>query len=316
VAAYRWLLAAKGRAVVTAHIVPESLVGSFVFARAWLPVARAYIRFFYSRADLVLAVSPAVADGLARMGIDVPVRVVPNAIDLERFRPRAEWRAEVRASLGIPEDAFVAISTGQVQPRKGVDTFVRTAKQCPEATFLWLGGMPFKALTAGFRRMMRATKHVPGNCRFLGQVEHAEVPRYLAAADCLLFPSRQETFGFSIIEGAAAGLPLVLRDLDVYRPLFGDAYIACDEDGFASAVRRLATDPALRADYAARARSMSERYGLGPHAEGLVAAYRWLLAGYEATTSPATYRLPVHSTPEEESRRAASTAVATEDSTA
>lgn len=282
------LLQERGHVVVTAHIVPESLVGSFAFARLWLPIARAYMRFFYSRADLVLAVSPAVAEGLDRMGLRTPIRVVPNAIDLERFRPRPEWREQTRAELGVPPDAFVAISTGQIQPRKGVDTFVRVARQCPEATFLWLGGMPFKALTAGFRRMMRTTKRVPSNCRFLGEVPHEEVPRYLAAADCLLFPSRQETFGFTIVEAAAAGLPLILRDLDVYRPLFDDAYLACDEDGFATAVQRLMADPGLRAEYAARATRIAQPYGLETHATALLEAYRWVLERNAASASPAT----------------------------
>ncbi|MBC7266893.1 MAG: glycosyltransferase family 4 protein [Coriobacteriia bacterium] len=282
------LLQERGHVVVTAHIVPESLVGSFAFARLWLPIARAYMRFFYSRADLVLAVSPAVAEGLARMGLRVPVRVVPNAIDVRRFRPRAGQRDEVRRELGIPSEAFVAISTGQIQPRKGVDTFVRVARECPDATFLWLGGMPFKMLTAGFRRMMRTTKRVPPNCRFLGEVPHEEVPRYLAAADCLLFPSRQETFGFTIVEAAAAGLPLVLRDLDVYRPLFDDAYLACHESGFSTAVRRLMVDPALRAEYAARAERIAQRYGLEAHAEALLDAYRSVLQRNAASASPAT----------------------------
>lgn len=282
------LLAARGRAVVTAHIVPESLVGSFAAAPAWLPIARAYVRFFYSQADLVLAVSPAVADGLARIGVSTPVRVVPNAIDIQRFSPRPEWRAEVRRSLGVPDDAFVVISTGQVQPRKGVDAFIRTAQRCPEATFLWVGGMPFKALTAGFHSMRSATRRLPANCRFVGQVAHEEIPKHLAAADCLLFPSRQETFGFSVIEAAAAGLPLVLRDLDVYRPLFGDAYFACDEDGFAAAVLRLMSEPDLRAEYAERARTMAERYGLEPHARALLDAYAWLLERNAVTASPAT----------------------------
>ncbi|MCX8007435.1 MAG: glycosyltransferase family 4 protein [Coriobacteriia bacterium] len=283
----RALLRERGHVVVTAHIVPESLVGSFAFARLWLPIARSYIRFFYSRADLILAVSPAVAEGLRDMRLRTPVRVVPNAIDLERFRSRPEWRAEVRASLGIPDDAFVAISTGQIQPRKGVDTFVRVARQCPDATFLWLGGMPFKALTAGFRRMMRTTKRVPENCRFLGEVPHEEVPRYLSAADCLLFPSRQETFGFTVVEAAAAGLPLVLRDLEVYRPLFDDSYIACDEAGFADAIERLMTDPSLREEHAARALRMADRYGLETHAAALLDAYRWVLRR-DASTSPTT----------------------------
>ncbi len=278
----RVLLRADERAVMTAHIVPQSLVDSFMLARLWLPIAEIYMRFVYALADELLAVSPGVVDGLAEMGLHTPVRLVPNAIDIARFRPQPGWREDVRARLGIAGDAFVVISAGQVQPRKGISAFIRAAREMPDATFVWVGGMPFARLTAHYRQMRHLVASAPENCLFVGEVPYEEMPAYLASADCLLFPSLQETFGFSIIEAAAAGLPLVLRDLPTYGPLFGGAYLTGDDDTFADRVRELRDDPALRAAYAAKATAMVSRYGLETHVALLLSAYESALARAEA----------------------------------
>ena len=278
----RRLLCTDERTVVTAHVVPQSLVGSFMLARLWLPIADRYMRFVYTLADEVLAVSPTVVQGLAEMGVTVPVRFVPNAIDVAQFRPRPGWRADVRSQLGIAEDAFVVISTGQVQPRKGVAAFIATARAMPDTTFLWIGGMPFKRLTAHYRKMRRLLATSPPNCLFIGEVPYDDMPRYLAAADCLLFPSLQETFGFSIVEAAAAGLPLVLRDLPTYRPLFSEGYLTGDEETFAERIAALRSDNELRETYSRRALRLSERYDLGSHAQLLLSAYEDVLGRAEA----------------------------------
>jgi 1,2-diacylglycerol-3-alpha-glucose alpha-1,2-galactosyltransferase len=53
----RHLLFSPSKKVVSAHIVPESLVGSLVGVKLWLPLAKLYLRWFYNRADLLFAVS-------------------------------------------------------------------------------------------------------------------------------------------------------------------------------------------------------------------------------------------------------------------
>lgn len=278
----RLLLRTRERALVTAHVIPASMVGSFALAPLWLPIGAAYMKAFYSLADEVLAVSPEVVEGLERMHLGVPVRFVPNAIDVGRFRPQPGWREETRAELGIDEDAFVVICAGQVQPRKGVRNFVDAARAMPDVTFVWAGGMPFRRLTAHYREMRRLVAEAPANCRFLGDLPYEEMPRRFAAADCLLFPSSQETFGLAIIEAAAAGLPLVLRDLPTYRPLFGDAYLSGDDDTFVARLTALRDDLRLRAHYARLARDMAGRFDSVRHAQLLLAAYDDVLARAEA----------------------------------
>jgi 1,2-diacylglycerol-3-alpha-glucose alpha-1,2-galactosyltransferase len=285
------LLRARERAVVTAHIVPESLIGSFILAAIWLPIGAAYMRAFYSLADEILAVSPEVSEGLRRMKLEVPVRVVPNGVDVERFRSNPGWREEMRTRLGIPQNSFVAMCAGQIQPRKGVDAFIETARAMPDVSFVWVGGMPFRRLTNRYRHMVDAVAHAPANCHFVGDVDFAEMPRWYSSADCLFFPSVQETFGLAIVEAAAAGLPLVLREIETYGPLFGDSYLGGDEHTFAQLIGSLRDDEALWSQYSQLSLSLASRFDTPRLAEELLDVYEEVLARSECERARAARRL-------------------------
>ncbi len=287
----RQLLRARERAVVTAHIVPESLVGSFVLAPLWLPIGAAYMHAFYALADEVLAVSPEVLDGLRRMKLNVPMRVVPNAVEVENFKPQPGWREEMRERLSIAPDRFVAICAGQIQPRKGIDAFIETAIAMPDVTFVWVGGMPFRRLTDHYRHMLASVAGAPENCHFVGDVPYGEMAKWYASADCLFFPSVQETFGLAIVEAAAAGLPLVLRDIDTYRPLFGDSYLGSDGDGFVAAIGQLRDDAGMHASYVKRSHELAARFDTSCLADNLLEVYSDVLARSEAERARSARRL-------------------------
>ena len=267
------LLRRGSNIVVTAHIVPESLVGSFMLAPLWLPIGAAYLRLFYDMADEVVAVSPMVADELRGMGLRPPVRYVPNAIDVAGSRPKGGEREAMRARLGIPDDAFVALCVGQVQPRKGIDAFLDAARALPDVTFVWVGGMPFRRLTADHGGMLRAVADAPANVHFIGEVPHDATRGWYAAADCLFFPSKQETFGLAVVEAAAAGLPLVLRDLPAYGPLFGDRYVSGDDSTFVPWLARLRDDASLREHYSQAATELALEFDTGRLADRLLVVY-------------------------------------------
>ncbi|MGK2896120.1 MAG: glycosyltransferase, partial [Candidatus Saccharimonadales bacterium] len=76
--------------VVSAHVVPDSFVGSLVGARFWKPIAASYLKWFYGKADILLAVSVATADELRRLGVKTPIRVLHNSIDIGRYRKPSE----------------------------------------------------------------------------------------------------------------------------------------------------------------------------------------------------------------------------------
>jgi len=274
---FRHLVAGSGRTVVSAHLTPGSMTGSLAGAGAWSGAMARYLRWFYDRADAVLAVSGDVVTELSRMGVTAPVHELPNAVENATFAVTPEQRRRARAGLG-PDD-FVVLGVGQVQPRKGVRDFVRCAAALPDVRFVWVGGMLFGAMSAERSAMRELVRTAPPNVRFVGAVPRAHLRAHYAAADLFFLPSAQETFGLVVVEAAAAGLPLLLRDLDVYEALFPGAYVPSAPGQDAAQVARLRADPAARRALAGRAAAMATAFDTAAHADRLIDLYRCVAAG-------------------------------------
>jgi len=269
-------LKSKGKVVITAHVVPASFVGSLVLSRLWLPLATLYLKFFYNRADAIIAVSPQVKKELERLGIRKKIYFIPNGVSLDKFKKNPQKRPLIRKKFNIKEDDFVVMDSGQIQPRKGIGTFINTAKELPEIKFLWVGGMPFSWLGANYREMKKIQKLAPPNVIFAGIVPFDQMPSYYDAADILFFPSYQENFPFAIIEAAASKLPLLLRDLDIYEPIFDDNFLKGNEENFKNYILKLKANTDFYQEYSNRAYKVAERYEDVKLAKELVKVYKSL----------------------------------------
>nr|WP_151526097.1 glycosyltransferase family 4 protein [Serinicoccus kebangsaanensis] len=295
------LLDPRAPTVVSAHVVPDSLVGSLRGARWWRPVARAYMRWFYGRADRVLAVSGAVARTL-ETELGVPrerIETVPNTLATAAYRTDADGRAEARRRLGVEPASFLVLGVGQVQPRKRIDVFVRLAREHPDVQFAWVGGIPFGPAGAEHGAMRRLMQDAPANLRFPGAVPRAEVTAYLHAADVFLLPAEQENHPMCVLEAAGAGLPVVVRDLREYDDTFGEDVLRCGEDGFGAAITSLRTDPEEYAAGRQGAARIAARFDSAAGAERLVGIYRALV---HDGRRPGTGRHPVGTTSSRASR--------------
>lgn len=277
------LLFLGGLKVVSAHVVPASFVGSLVGAKHWLGLATRYLVWFYNRADLVIAVSDETKTELERLGVKSPIKVIYNMIDTKRYQTNHRDKSQLRSQLVIAPHATVVIGNGQVQPRKRVDTFINLAKQFPELEFIWVGGMPFKKLAADHAKMQKIIDQAPLNVRFSGVVSLDEVRDYLAAGDVFIMTSEQETFGLAIVEAAASGLPLILRDLPDYDNTFRPYALLSDEAGFGAALKRLLNEPELRQDLINKSAQLAARFDSRTISKQIVAAYRSSLATKNAT---------------------------------
>ncbi|MFD8817742.1 glycosyltransferase, partial [Streptomyces sp. NPDC059627] len=79
-----------------------------------------------------VAVSPTVAERLRRWGVPGPrIEVVPNGIDLDRFRFDPARRRRVRDRLGIPPDAWVVGAVGRLAPGKRFGVLIESLTQLP-----------------------------------------------------------------------------------------------------------------------------------------------------------------------------------------
>lgn len=257
----RFLLSRNCLKFVSAHVVPDSFVGSLVGAKLWYPFAKLYLKWFYNRADGVFAVSHEVADQLKKMKIKKPVYVVPNMLDTKSFSSSTSKKAAAREKLNIPKDKFVIVCSGQVQPRKRVDSFMACAEKLQDMQFIWVGGIPFKHAAANYKEMQKVMENAPKNVTFTGVIKHEQVIAYYQASDVFFLPSEQETFGIVMIEGASAGLPVLLRDNDQYKITFEDWYLsASNDEGFSKIIKKLATDKEYYKKAQEKSHNIAEKY--------------------------------------------------------
>jgi len=223
-------LLSSPKTVVSAHVIPASFEGSLAGTRYWLGSAKRYLRFFYNKANLVLAVAPKVKSELEKMGVKQRIEILPNPVNTLVFKRDAELRILGRKRFGLNKDGRVILSVGQVQPRKGIGDFIKIAQELPELTFIWVGNQPFGALTTQSEELQQLLKFPPKNFISVGGVPYSKMPQVYNSADIFFFPSYQENASMSIIEAASSGLPLVLRDLAEYRLLYKEGYLACSKN--------------------------------------------------------------------------------------
>ena len=162
-----------------------------------------YCGKLYCRFDLTYALSEhGGAEKLRSLGLD-PVEVVQLGVELGEFSPDRRDPA-LRRQLGVADNAPLLIYAGRLDGEKRAQTVVDAFAQLPDslgAHLVLLGDGPLRAqfLAAAMPRM-----HVPG---FVNG--RAEVARWLASADLYVSGMADETFGISIIEAQASGLPVV-----------------------------------------------------------------------------------------------------------
>ena len=196
-------------------------------------------------------------------------RIIPNGVDLERFRPGR--RAEARNALGVAPDVPVWLFVGHGFRRKGLETALRAVHSSRASSGeLWVaGGDP----PAAWERLASEIG-VSAQVRFLGP--RRDVERLYAAADALILPTRYDAFANVTLEAAASGCVPVTTPQNGAAEWFGDACAtvsATDVEGFAEWLDRLA-EPAERDRLATAARRRAEDASWSRHIDALRRLYR------------------------------------------
>lgn len=162
-----------------------------------------YCGKLYRRFDLLYALSEnGGAAKLRGLGLD-PVEVVPLGVELGEFSPKRRDPA-LRRKLGVADDAPLLIFAGRLDGEKRAQTVVDAFQSLPGslgAHLVLLGDGPLRPqfLGLGHDRL-----HAPGYVN-----SRPELARWLASADLYVSGMADETFGVSIIEAQASGLPVV-----------------------------------------------------------------------------------------------------------
>lgn len=158
-----------------------------------------------------------------------------------------------------------------------METFINVAKELPNIKFVWVGETTFKILAADYGKMKKIQIKAPKNAIFTGVVPFEDIPSYYNAADILFFPSFRESFGFAVVEAAALRLPLILRDLKVYKPIFGNNFIKGKENTFKNLIQKLEKDKKFYREYSKKAYKIAKKYEDIKVAEELKKIYQKVL---------------------------------------
>jgi glycosyltransferase involved in cell wall biosynthesis len=234
------------------------------------------IRFFVcaSRRNSILAVSHAAADQFSGLLIRwfsrrVPVRVVHNAVDLERFQPNPESRREIRRALGLTERERVVGIVGHLTPNKGqlelIEAFAAVSRETSDVVLLVVGEALFNRRANYANRLVRAASlfAVTDRVRFLGPRD--DVPKLMQGFDLLVVNSSTEGFPLTILEGLASGTAVLATAVGGIPEMIrhrenGWLVPARDDHSLAAGILRLVSDPKLRATIARRGREKASAH--------------------------------------------------------
>jgi len=247
--------------VVTAHSTAETSRGSVTFSELINPIVKSYMRHLYDNVDMMIAPSPYTKGLLRQSGVDSRIEVVSNGIDEHRFERDQIPLGQFRKDQGL--DRFTILTVGQVIPRKGVNDFLEVAEALPQFDFVWLGERLSQWLTF-YPQMHRAVENAPDHVKFLGFVDQVEAA--YQDVDLFFFPSYEETQGMVVLESAAMGLPMVVRDIPAFSDWLTDG-VHClksnNNEGFINHIKTMASDEAMRQRHADSLMDMASNHYLG-----------------------------------------------------
>lgn len=164
---------------------------------------RAYERWFLDRADLVIAPSDRTRSDVRELGVETPVRILPNGIDLDTFRPVDP--DQFLATHGIDTDRPLIGYTGRHGYEKELPDLVEAVAEL-DVQLLVGGDGPVR------EQLETRADELGIDARFLGFLDRKELPAFYSALDAFAFPSPVETEGLVAREATACGTPVVAVD--------------------------------------------------------------------------------------------------------
>jgi glycosyltransferase involved in cell wall biosynthesis len=207
----------------------------------------AYLEPFVSRADALLALADSHVHALARVeGLPAAkFTVIPNGVDLERYRPGED--DGVRAGLGLGTGHVVFTTVASLKPVKGVDVLLAGIGPAlgtnERLRILLVGDGPDRAA------LEAAARAFGERVVFAGLRD--DVERIYRASDAVVLPSRSEAYPNVALEAMASGLPVITTDVGSVRDIVTDDTAVVvpplDPAALADAITALAADSERRA---------------------------------------------------------------------
>ena len=130
-------------------------------------------------------------------------QIIPNAIQIEKFKFSAIYREEIRKEFQIPENQKVVGMIGILNSFKNQKFLIEIAKELPEVTFLFVGEGPDRMT------LEKKSKEFK-NIIFAGH--RTDIYKFYSAFDIFAFPSLFEGFPMVLVEAQCSGLNVIMNE--------------------------------------------------------------------------------------------------------
>ena len=197
---------------------------------------------------------------------------LPNGVDSALFCPMDKKEAKRALAEQVGDERILTMPTvgylSRVQSEKGASVYLKLAELNPDLLFL----------IAGPSLGRYASRDLPENLVYVGFHPREDLPRIYNAFDvyCFLSMSGEETFGLTVLEAMACGVPPVVPNFDGVPSVVGDAGLIADADNFeqdiatfvsypspldfSQKINRLLNDDELRQALSLKARERAESF--------------------------------------------------------
>ena len=236
-----------------------------------------FVGKFYSAMDRVLVPSDATAKRVCELGVPRElIARVPRGIDLDLFHPgrRASGAYE---RFGINGELKV-VYVGRISKEKSLDrllgVFDKLELQDERARLVVIGDGPQRT-----ELMKRYGNSVSaGRVVFTGIQTGEELAKLYASADLFVSPSETETFGNTVAEAQAAGVPVIVSDRGATRELVRDGVTglvvnARNQDELRYSIEQLLLDPQRRSSMSGAAVNHMRQFQMSSAVPGVFQAY-------------------------------------------
>jgi phosphatidyl-myo-inositol alpha-mannosyltransferase len=251
------------------------MVGTFHASGELLHMwTRPVLRSQMARLSARVVVSESALETARANWYDAEYVVLWNGIEVDRFA----------SARPMPSDRPAAFFVGRHEPRKGLEVLLDAWRGLDRDAVLWVGGVGLQ--TDELRATSRGTTArgtTGANIEWLGAVTDVERNERLRGATLLCAPSLHgESFGVVLLEGMAAGTPVVASDIEGYRNVARadvDALLVPpgDVNALRGALRRIFDDAALRERLVVAGRERADEFSMARLAERYLELYERVL---------------------------------------
>lgn len=216
-------------------------------------------------ADRVIVTSKIEYDDAIRFGIEKKkLEIIPLGIDMTLYEAFGKYGLGEKDIEGLDNDKLKLLFVGRLSQDRRLEPIIYAIKDISDVIFYVVGaelntsGFRETSYTASLKKLVHKLG-IENKVKFIGQVTGPDLVKWYKGADIFINTSMYESFGLSILEAQASGLPVISTPVGIANEIIKDNYngfiVSPDPKIIADRIRSLSSKD-LRRDFGAKSKDL------------------------------------------------------------